>query len=404
MSAQRLVRYAVVLLLVSLAAGQDSPLDLKGALAEAQSRNLELRAARQQRAQALAGITVAGQIPNPTVSFSATRDTPHESIVWDQPLEIGGQRAARLAVSREEQHATEIEIAVLERQVRHRTRDAFYRALWARATRDQAQQAEDLATRTRDVAKQRFDAGDVAELDVLQADVESTRATVDRETAQQSQRSADAQLAGLLNHPVMQALSLQGSLGDIPAGRSLEEVTQFALASSADIQRRTQDVRTEERRLTLAQRQRIPNLDLQAGVDLNSPPEFDVGGRGQVGVTLPLFYHGQGEVRLQSAKLEFARLSLQAEQTMISAEVAAAYFDYSAKAYQARQYKERILPEAERLEQMSEDSYRFGKSNLLTLIDAQRKLNEVRRAYLDSLLAAQSSFANLEEVAGADLD
>ena len=404
MPALRPVRYAVVLLLVSLAAAQEPALDLKGALAEAQTRNLELRAARSQRAQALAGITVAGQIPNPTVSFSATRDTPHESVVWDQPLEIGGQRGARLAVAREEQHATEIEIAVLERNVRRRTREAFYRALWARATRDQAQQAQDLAVRTRDVAKQRFDAGDVAELDVLQADVESTRATVDRETAQQSQHSADAQLSGLLNHPVAQQLSLQGSLADIPTGRSLEEVTQLALASSADIQRRTQDVRTEERRLTLAQRQRIPNVDVQAGVDLNAPPDFNVGGRGQVGVTLPLFYHGQGEVRLESAKLEFARLSLQAEQTMISAEVAAAYFDYSAKAYEAQQYKERILPEAERLEQMSEDSYRFGKSNLLTLVDAQRKLNEVRRAYLDSLFAAQSSFAALEETVGADLD
>jgi cobalt-zinc-cadmium efflux system outer membrane protein len=399
----RLVRLLLISLLATCAWAQQ-PLDLKTALAEAQSNNLDLRAAREQRAQALAGLSIAGAIPNPTVSFSATRDTPHESVLWDQPLEIGGQRGRRLAVAREEQRATEIEIAVLQRQLRHRTRDAFYRALWARAERDQLKHAEDLSVRTRDVVKQRFDAGDVAELDVISADVEATRATVDRETAEQSQRSADAALAGLLNRPLDRALDLQGALDQVPSGRTIADVTQLALQSSADIQRATQEIRTEERRLALARAQRIPNLDLQAGVDLNSPPDFQVGARGQVGVTLPLFYHGQGEVALSSAKLNFFRLTLEAGRTAVSAEVAGAYYDYAAKAFQAQQYKERILPEAEKLAQMAEDSYRFGKSNLLTLIDAQRRLNEVRRAYLDTLFAAQSSFANLEEVVGADLD
>ena len=62
------------------------------------------------------------------------------------------------------------------------------------------------------------------------------------------------------------------------------------------------------------------------------------------------------------------------------------------------------MPQSVRLEEMSEDSYRAGKSNLLTLIDAQRKLNETRNAYLDSLFAAQSAFAALEESVGAALD
>jgi outer membrane protein TolC len=53
---------------------------------------------------------------------------------------------------------------------------------------------------------------------------------------------------------------------------------------------------------------------------------------------------------------------------------------------------------------MAEESYQAGKSNLLTLIDAQRKLNEVRRAYVDSLFAAQAAFAALEEAQGAPLD
>src|ERR1043166_5342852 len=60
-----------VVLLPVIAAGQQPALDLKTALATAEGSNLELRAARQQRAIAIAGITTAAQLPNPTFSFTA---------------------------------------------------------------------------------------------------------------------------------------------------------------------------------------------------------------------------------------------------------------------------------------------------------------------------------------------
>src|SRR5262249_23127386 len=141
-----------------------------------------------------------------------------------------------------------------------------------------------------------------------------------------------------------------------------------------------------------------------AGTDLNSPPDFQVGPRGQISMQVPLFYYGQGEVALSSARLEWLRLTLESQKINAFAQVAAAHFDYTAKAHQAELYRDRIVPETVKLEQMAEDSYQSGKSNLLTLIDAQRKLSEVRKAYLDSLLAAQSSFAALEEAVGAPLD
>jgi outer membrane protein TolC len=137
---------------------------------------------------------------------------------------------------------------------------------------------------------------------------------------------------------------------------------------------------------------------------VNSPPDFQVGPRGQIGMTIPIFYHGQGEVAQSSAKLEFLRLSLDAQRTTASARVAAAFFDYRAKLAQSQQYSEIIVPQTVRLEEMAAESYREGKSNLLVVIDAQRKLSDTRKAYLDSLFAAQSAFAALEEVAGEVLD
>lgn len=379
-------------------------LDLTSALATAQSSNLELRAARQQRAVALAGITTAGQFPNPTVSFTAARDTPHEGISLDVPVELGGKRAKRLAVAREEQKSVEIDLSVLERQIRRRTREAFYKAVSAQAQTGQSKIALDLVTRTRDMVQQRYDAGDVAQLDVIQADVEVAKANADYETTAQAQRSAEVLLAGLLNRPLNTPVATAARLDAVPPAPSLDAVTTQALQSNSDLQKSAQDLRTEERRLALAKSQRIPNVDLSAGADFNSPPDFQTGGKGGISVTLPLFNHGQGDIALSNARLELLRLTVQSQRLNASAQVAAAYYDYVAKLHQAQQYREKIVPQNEKLLGMAEDSYQAGKTSLLTLIDAQRRLNDVRKAYLDSLFAAQSSFAALEEAVGASLD
>ncbi len=78
------------------------PLTLGDALSRATRDNLDLRAARDQRAVSLAGVRAAKEIPNPTVSFAALRDTPHESLFVDQPIEIGGRRKQRIELARQE--------------------------------------------------------------------------------------------------------------------------------------------------------------------------------------------------------------------------------------------------------------------------------------------------------------
>jgi outer membrane protein, heavy metal efflux system len=392
------------LLLLPPPAAAQQALDLKTALAAAQSGNLELRAARQQRAIALGGITTARQVPNPTLGFTASRDTPHEGLTVDLPIELGGKRSKRIAVAQEEQKTIEVDIGVLERQVRRRTREAFFRSLVARAQSEQAKTALDLANRTREIAQSRFDAGDVAQLDVLQADVEAARAAADHQATVQAQRSADVLLAALLNRGLSEQLALDGNAEHLSPAAPLDTVTAQAMQSNSDLLKTAQDLRTEERRLELAKAQRIPNLDITAGTDFNSPPDFQVGPKGGLTMTLPLLYHGQGEIATSSARLELLRLTLGFQRINASAQVAAAYYDYAAKSSQAQQYSQRIVPEMVRLQELAEESYRSGKSNLLTLVDAQRRLSDVRKAYLDTLLAAHTSFAALEETVGAPLD
>ena len=53
---------------------------------------------------------------------------------------------------------------------------------------------------------------------------------------------------------------------------------------------------------------------------------------------------------------------------------------------------------------MAEESYRAGKANMLTVLSAQRDVQQVHGEYLNSLFNAQSAFARLEETVGVPLD
>src|SRR5205814_1019561 len=99
----------LLILLVTAAptGGQESQggarLTLQAALDLADKQNLDLAAARQRRFVSRAGVQIAKQRPNPTFSFTALRDSPHEGWFVDQPLELGGKRGHRIEVARQEE-------------------------------------------------------------------------------------------------------------------------------------------------------------------------------------------------------------------------------------------------------------------------------------------------------------
>ena len=202
--------FLIVMAAVSARGQQGGPLTLDAALQMGERQNLDLVAARARRAIALAGIRIAGERPNPTVTFGVLRDSPHEFVTVDQPLELGGKRGRRIELARQEGMLTDVEIATLERQVRRSVREAFFALALARGVSQQKADALKLAQRLHGIAKERFDAGDVAELEVVQADLEVSRADAESQVAQQEQKIALNELDTLLNEPAATDWDLAG--------------------------------------------------------------------------------------------------------------------------------------------------------------------------------------------------
>ncbi len=379
-------------------------LGLREAFELATKQNLDLAAARERRAVSQAGVRIAGQLPNPTASFTALRDSPHEGLFFEQPLEIGGKRRRRIELARQETGLTDMEIEALTRQIRRRVREAFYAAASAGSVTQQRARALELAKRLREIAQARFAAGDVPQLEVFQADLEVSRAEADLEVARQREKTAFSQLNVLLNNPPETQWELVGSLEDLPPRIPLPELVQRAAESNPEYRHLLQEERVEQARRALLRAERIPNLNVQFGTDFNSPRDFRVGPRSQLSLVLPLFTRNQGEIARSSASLRVLESEAAATRRAVAGRVEAAYFELNARQTQVELYHRTLLPAARRLESLAEDSYRAGRANVLTVLDAQRNVQQVERDYLDSLRALQEAFAGLEETVGAPLD
>jgi cobalt-zinc-cadmium efflux system outer membrane protein len=379
-------------------------ISLQEALDLAAKQNLDLLTARQRQAVAQAGIQIARQRLNPTISFDALRDTPHEGVFVDQPLELGGQRGRRIEVAQQERALTDMEIAGLERQIRRQTREAYYQLSFTRAETQRQNHILELAKRLEQIARDRFNAGDVAQLEVIQAQLDMARAQADYKVAKQEEKVSLSQLNALLNEPATTDWEPVEALQDLPPAVSLPELIQLAYNSNPNLRHVVQEQKVEESRRALLKAERIPNLDLEVGMDFNSPGEFRYGPRSQLSMALPLFARNQGEIAQSLAAQSLLIAEDTALQRSVAARVETAFYDLDAQRTQADTYRTSLMPVAQQLESLAEQSYRAGKADILMVLTAQRNVQDVEQSYLQSLLTVQNSFAGLEETVGTSID
>jgi len=383
---------------------QPRKLTLRTALELANRQNLDLAAARQRHGVTLAGVQIARQLPNPIVNLAVLRDTPHEGLFFEQPFEIGGKRKRRIELARQQTSLTDVEISAAERQVRRKVRQAFYTAAAARSQSAQRGQALELSRRLRATAQARFDAGDVPQLEVFQAELEVARAETELTVAQQREKVAWSQLNALLNEPPEMVWEPAGAMEELPPAVTLADLTRRAQESNAELQHLAQEERIEQGRRALLRAERIPTVNLQFGTDFNAPHDFRVGPRSQLSLAVPIFSRNQGELAQAQATLGMLAGQLAATRRAVASRVEASYLEFVARRTQVELFRGTLLSAGRRLQSLAEESYKAGKASILTVLDAQRNVQQIERDYVDSLLGLQAAFAELEETVGAALD
>lgn len=369
----------------------------------AERDNLLVNAVRRRRAVAEAEVLIAGLRPNPDFISAYTRSEPRMNYSVSQLVELGGKRGRRIDVAKNELRLTELDVDAALRTLRHDVRTGYFNLTLARNNYELGQQAVAQARELAEIARTRFEAGDIAQFEVLQAELGIDRATNDLARLENTERIARALLNQLLNREPEAPLDQRDSLFVRLAALSVQTLINQALSQNVELRTVEQQIKTEESRLRLARAQRVPDLTLEPGIETLDSAFSHPGFKMQATVPLPIFNRGQGDIRKSSAMLDQLRAERDAARQRISSEIGRAALNLESARKQVEFYESKLLPEAERLRQLAVESYQVGQTGLLSVIDATRNARDVRQAYLQALFDYQTALADLEQAAGVKL-
>ena len=196
-------------------------LSLEQAVALAMSNNPRLATVRRELALASSQRLTARQYPhNPSVSMGVDRAIPPWRSDGDlavrfgisQEIEVGGQRRRRIEVAQENLGRVAAEIADAERLVRRDVTVLFLENLMIDQAVSLAERSTEVARKLRDVARARFTAKQIPEIevDLVRLQYQRTRNVHDRMVAHR--RATRLGLAALLGEPGRDEFVVRGKL------------------------------------------------------------------------------------------------------------------------------------------------------------------------------------------------
>lgn len=315
-----------------------------------------------ERAGSAAEIDAIGPLENPSAEVSY--ETAGGETEWHlgvvQPLGLNGSRGALRNAARAEADAINADIARRRQLLVAEVRGAYVRCAAASAERDIWQRYVAQLTEAERVSSARAEAGDTAVYDVRRVRVE--------------QRAAEAQLARAKGESGAGCASLAALTGTELPTVEISAIT--ALQSASTVENRPDLVAQEQRvlaatqRVSAAQRARLPQIAIGAGVKrVDDGIDTAYGPTVSLGISLPVWNGGGAAVRREQARkasleaeLLIARRRAEAEQQSTALRAAAAR-EAAVAAAGARD-------DAGRLGTIASTAYQAGEIGVVELIDA----------------------------------
>lgn len=393
---------------------QAEVLTLEDALRLAREHNPQIHAARQTWRSAQGRALEARALPDPEFeleldgmpTISGAGAAAERAIGVRQRLGWPGEWRRRGAAAQSAAEATRLaEFEVARLDVDHRVRVAHAGVLHAGAVLEDERRSQAVAQAFLDRARLRLAAGDVAELEILRAEVEAGRAASRVAAAAGGLEIARGRLNSLLGRPAGRSLEISGTLDYHPVRADTDSLESLALARRPEV--RAARLRIVGAAASHAAERATLIPDFTVGLfrqTINQPGGDDDRWRAEVGMRLPLWGARAPRGRLRAAAAATARA--EAELTQVELEVRRqvreACLDLATAARQAEVYEERIVRGAQAAQAAAQRGYDEGKASYLEILEAQRTLAATRVEYADRLYAHRRALASLTRAVGGE--
>lgn len=190
----------------------------------------------------------------------------------------------------------------------------------------------------------------------------------------------------------------------LPRIASLGELVAQARNARPEISEAESMTRSEEARVVVSKSQFAPDFTLRWGY-MDMPGNMQNAWMGRVGISVPLWSLSKQRFGVRESKAMLARARSMKEAAALSAEedVKSVYARLTAARKNASIYERAVIPRARTLLSSSQEAYRSGKGDFLSVVDSIRSLNNARLALVRARADAGKAYADLERAVGAEL-
>ncbi|MBM3294185.1 MAG: TolC family protein [Candidatus Aminicenantes bacterium] len=392
--------------------GVKPALRLEECLAEALAAHPLLRAAAHDVSAAEARVRQAKALAQPSFDldvdlqprFLDFRGSGESYVGLSQTFDFPGKRGLRGGVAAREADALRADLDLLKLEIRFQVRESFFRLLFAREILRSAEQDRELARDFLHRAEVKFEAGDIAEMEVVRARVEAAKTANAVRVAENDLRLARARLNVALSRPPGEALEIEGVFAKAEPKEPAADFTARALDARPELRRLRFEIEREKLRERLGFLSYLP--DFTVGLSKHriagEPKTWDF----TLSVPVPLFFWQpkSGEIAEARAARQSLEERFQALGRAIALEVAESRAEAQNAAAQIVLFEREILPQAEDAYGKFLFSYQQGEIGGIELIEARRTLLEVRRSYGEVLYIFNVALAALEKAVGSPLE
>jgi cobalt-zinc-cadmium efflux system outer membrane protein len=291
----------------------------------------------------------------------------------------------------------------LERTLIYSLRQAFVQTLQAKAVLMLTSENLQYYDHVLDVSRDRFKAGDIAQVDLDRLELGRVQYEQDNETADVNVRTAKIQLLQLLNDrtPVDQ-FDVTGPFEFADALQPLDQYHQQAIAGRPDLLAALQTVEKAkiDHRLAIANGSTDPTFGVDAAHQpnpLNSYIGFSVN------VPLRIFDRNQGEKQRTLLDIDLQQQQAEAARAQVFSDVDSAFATVDSQLKLLRPYKQKYLQQALRVRDTISFSYQHGGASLLDFLQAQSDYRSIQLGYVNLVGAYLTAAAQMNEAVGQEV-
>lgn len=383
-------------------------LTLRAALRLALLQSPELAAADTETRAAEARQLQAGLLPNPV--FDATAENvlgsgPYQgarategTLQLNQLVELGGKRAARLAVARRGRELAGFDYEGKRLEVFARVTGLCVQNLAAQRRLDLARETRRLTGSVLPAIEQRITAGAANAVEATRARTAAAAVDLEITQAQRDQAQARGRLAATWGVREARFSSVVGDLERLPNLPPLDTLAA-RLEGNPALARFPTEIEQRQAEISLARAAAVPDPTF-GGAYRRFAETGDNAAVLQVQIALPVFNRNQGAIREARANLVKTGQLQQATAAGLSAQLNDAYRAAVAARRDVDTLKNKVLPGADEAFRLLNEGFGVGRYSQLELLDARRVLVAARGQLLTAQSAYHQALAEIEGLTG----